>query len=408
MKRVAALFKKAAESHKQRNSVSGFEFCLADRIGYLPIQHWNDVVGEQLFFRPEYLSVVEEIRPSQLCPRYALIYQDQIPVAALVMQIVSLDLETLVQPDGPVKQGIRALAKVCKPRVLVCGNLMSWGNHAISLRAGYLDKIPAHAVAEALYRVRRAEKLSGETDLVVIKDFLAEQAGCEEFRSFSYRPIQTDPEMQLELDPSWTSFEDYLKQLTGKYRKGATQIRSAISQAGCKVESTSDITHRSREIHQLYLQVLNNANFRPIELPEEYFPKLAKALGPDFRCILISDSGGSLIGFLSMLRDGDTAVAYYIGFDRKSAEALPVYLRLLHGAIEQSLEWGVKTISFGRSALEPKARLGAKPVPYCAWARYRLPAVNWLLRGLWSAVPHDESPDRSPFKVPAQTKLADT
>jgi hypothetical protein len=56
----------------------------------------------------------------------------------------------------------------------------------------------------------------------------------------------------------------------------------------------------------------------------------------------------------------------------------------------------------GRTALEPKAALGAKPEPMTVWLRHRLPALNWLLRGMLGAVPHNEAPERNLFKVVAE------
>ncbi len=35
------------------------------------------------------------------------------------------------------------------------------------------------------------------------------------------------------------------------------------------------------------------------------------------------------------------------------------------------------------------------------WPYYRLPALNWLLRGMLGAVPHNEASERNPFKVVA-------
>ena len=102
---------------------------------------------------------------------------------------------------------------------------------------------------------------------------------------------------------------------------------------------------------------------------------------------------------MTCLRDGDTAIAYYIGFDRTAAaEGLPLYLRLLHATIGHAIDWRVKRLSFGRTALEPKAALGAKPEPMSVWMRHRVPAFNWMLRGLLGAVPHAEAPERNPFK----------
>jgi hypothetical protein len=102
---------------------------------------------------------------------------------------------------------------------------------------------------------------------------------------------------------------------------------------------------------------------------------------------------------VTTLRNGPTAIAYYLGFDRKAADqGLPIYLRLLHTTISDAITWRCRTLSLGRTALMPKAGLGAKPEPMHVWMRHRVPALNWLLRGLLGAVTHDEAPERNPFK----------
>jgi len=75
------------------------------------------------------------------------------------------------------------------------------------------------------------------------------------------------------------------------------------------------------------------------------------------------------------------------GFDRQRAsEGLPIYLRLLHATIEHAIAFGCKRLSLGRTALEPKAALGAKPEPMSVWIRHRVPPVNWVLRGVLSGI----------------------
>ena len=111
---------------------------------------------------------------------------------------------------------------------------------------------------------------------------------------------------------------------------------------------------------------------------------------------------GDIVGFVTSVRDGETAIGYYIGFDRAAAaEGLPIYLRLLHATVADAIAWRCTRLSLGRTALEPKAGLGARPEPMAVWVRHRVPALNWVLRGLLGAVPHAEAPERSPFKSTA-------
>ena len=45
--------------------------------------------------------------------------------------------------------------------------------------------------------------------------------------------------------------------------------------------------------------------------------------------------------------------------------------------------------------------MGAKPEPMTFWLRHRVSALNWMFRGLLGVVPHNEPPERSPFKANA-------
>jgi hypothetical protein len=58
----------------------------------------------------------------------------------------------------------------------------------------------------------------------------------------------------------------------------------------------------------------------------------------------------------------------------------------------------VKRISFGRTALEPKTALGAKPEPFGVLVRHRQPVLNKVLKPLLAGIEHEDAPDRNPFK----------
>ena len=64
---------------------------------------------------------------------------------------------------------------------------------------------------------------------------------------------------------------------------------------------------------------------------------------------------------MTTVKDGETAVGYYIGFDRKANADIPIYFRLLQSVIGHAIALGCKRLSLGRTALEPK-RVSA-PVP---------------------------------------------
>ena len=406
----------ARARHRERHRPSGFGFALADSIDYLDAATWDAVsAGQSLFLQRRYLGALERACPDNLAPRYALIFRGRQPVAGVVMQIVTVAGTRLMKPlaAAPGRGGLRSaralLSRTLSPvvrrageavreRVLVCGNLLSWGFHAVAFAR---DEDPVAiwpAVAEAMYRVRRAERLSGQSDFALVKDLsVAERDGAEALRRFGYRPVESDPNMVLEIQPEWRSYDDYLGSLNGKYRNAARKIGKDLAAAGCVLSRLADIGLEARRAHALYLNVVENAPVRPVTLPVAFFPTLAESLGDDFRATLVRRESQP-VGFISVLRDGDTAVAYYIGFERTPGVGNTVYLALLHSVIDDAIEMRCRRVSFGRTALEPKAGLGARPERLWLWARHRNPALNVLIRNLMAAVPHGEAPDRNPFK----------
>lgn len=406
-------------AHKERHTPTGFGFAIADSIHFLDAAQWQQATADaSVLMSAKYLRALESAPPANIRQRYALIYRDNAPVAAVVAQVVDVSGEkvaasTAVLGDparsklakavqsASAKLRAKAVGKV-RVRLLVCGNLLCWGQHGIAIAPGVAAADIYPAVAEALYRIRRAERLAGQTDFVLVKDFTA--VGMDESQRlarFSYKPLETDPDMVLELADGWRSYDDYLASLTPKYRKTVKQIFKDVDAAGCRVESLTDIASEARDLHALYLQVHERAVVRPVTLSPKYLTALASAFGDDFRCSVIR-RGDELLGFVTTLKDGDTAIGYTIGFDTAANAEAPLYFRLLNVVVADAIELGCKRISYGRTALEPKARLGAKPVPLNLWVRHRVPVANVLLQSLLNTVQHDEAPDRNPFKATAQ------
>ena len=397
---------------------SELEFAIADGIDYVNPAHWDAVTATGgFFFERNYLRVLEEAGPENLSPRYALIYRDGEPVAAVYMQLVRIEAarmkkESKEASSSAAKRLIKQLAKPAsdklgervRQRVLVGGNLLSYGQHAVAFAPGVLPETIWPGVTEVLYRVRNAEKLSGQTNFVLIKDLVAPELKASRIlEKFSYRSVETEPNMMLALDAKWKDYETYLASMASKYRSSVrNQILKPIEEAGAKLVVVKDVAAIAPRLQELYLDVHTNASLRPVTLPPEYWAALAGAAGKRLRVIALinKDEDGQeiMLGFIGCLLDGETGVAYHIGFDRELSSGLPVYLRLLHAAIEHLIAMGAKRISLGRTALEPKARLGAKPQTMSVWMRHHQPLINQVTKRLLGFVQHDEAPEANPFK----------
>lgn len=409
LKRAAATLKTLKARHAERSRPSGFAFAIADHIGLLNPDAWDAITrGQQFFMQRPILAAMEANSPDNLSPRYALVCRENKPVAAVAAQLVDISGRRLWHKPEATK----AMARLIKPttdkvigmleeRMLVAGNLMSWGFHGVAFAEGENPQAIWPGIAEVLYRIRRAEKLHGETNLMMVKDISAAEPHASALDLFSYRPMETEPNMVLTLQSSWHSYEDYLSALDAKYRRNSRDQIKKLAAAGCVLERVTDLHAIADQLHALYLNVQSKASVKLVTIPPGYLPALAEAAGDNFRCTVVRRDE-RILGFVTSLRDGDTAIGYYIGFDRDAAaDGVPLYLRLLHTTIADAIDWGCRRLSLGRTALEPKAALGAKPEATEVWLRHRIPALNWIVRGMLDAVPHAEAPERNPFKTGA-------
>src|SRR4029077_4593609 len=102
-----------------------------------------------IFLRREILRVIEDHGPKNIQPRYAMIFRDQEPVAALAVQVVTVTGESLAsekeahparKPTNVLRRALapaaRKASKALRERMLVAGNLLSWGFHGLAFKPG--------------------------------------------------------------------------------------------------------------------------------------------------------------------------------------------------------------------------------------------------------------------------------
>jgi hypothetical protein len=398
IKRAASRIKQAIERHEKRGAPSGLHAALADRVGFLNPEHWDAVTRDGSFFMSRgYRQLLESHSPEGMQQRYALVYRGDKPIVALAAQVLEVSGNQLANlPESRLRK--KALGQFTA-RLLVCGSLVSSGFHGIAFAPDEPPETLWHAVAEALYRIRRADKLHGDIEYVMIKDL---DAGLSEHArslgDFSYRPLATEPEMAMPIRPHWKKFDDYLADLNTSYRGKARKLIKQVAEAGYRVERNVDAAPHDARLNALYREVESRAATRLSALPVGYFGALASLAGPErFRCNVIRNDE-AIAGFITTVKDGSRALGYYVGLDYAVNAKVPLYLRLLQTLVEDAIELGCTELSFGRTAMEPKAALGATARESHVWLRHRVPAVNALLREIVVRIEPDPAPQRRPFK----------
>lgn len=390
--------------HAARRQVSGLHFALADRIDALHPAHWDALAAQTVFLSRDYLRVLEAHAPGNVQPRYVLALDEGRPVAAMLFQRVSVTGDRLRKPSHGSDKSTRLVDKPLaglQQHLLVCGNLLVWGARAVAFAPDVDEAQLWHGVGEAMYRLRRADKLLGESDVVMVKDYAADrELTRESLRLLGYRSVETEPDMVLTLQPGWKTYDDYLASLTSGYRSGAKKLAKDCAAAGITLRTASEgeMLERQDELHGLYEQVHQAQGLRLASLSPGYLPAMAQALGDRFAC-RVAERDGRWLGFVTSVNDGETALGYYIGYDRAANADAPIYLALLQSTVEDAITFGARRLSLGRTALEPKAKMGCKPEPLACAVRHRVSALNWIVSALTRTASHDEPPERSPFKA---------
>ena len=292
-------------------------------------------------------------------------------------------------------------------RMLVCGNLLSTGPHGVAFAEGEDPARLWPVVEEAMYRIRRSSKLFGDSDLVMIKDLMDDQKDAAAvLRRFHFRHFETEPNMILHFKPGWRSFDDYLREMRSEYRIRIRKTIRDLEASGIVLErlGPEQVKAKAPEIHELYLQVHEHQKLRLVTIRPQWIPALAATFGDDFRTVIARPKeGNKLLGFVNVIRDGDSVHGYYMGFDKATAaKGIPLYLGLVYAGIGQGIEMGAEQMSLGRTALAPKAQIGARAQPMYGYLRHRNPALNLAVPSILALLPTpDEPPDRHPFKSAA-------
>src|SRR6056297_1087438 len=204
---------------------SAFQFAIADNIDFLNSNHWDAATAQaSVFLSRRYLQTMEHEFAGEMLRNFGIVYQGGEPVAAVATQsfdVVGNQL-TGTKAGAPIKLAEELKRKslsLLKRRIMLCGNIHSWGPHGVAFAAGQDAARLWPGVADCLYRIRRANRLHGQTDYVIVKDLFSEDhARAVALQPFRYRSLETEPNMVLSIDEAWRSLDDYLGSLTKRYR----------------------------------------------------------------------------------------------------------------------------------------------------------------------------------------------
>ena len=370
-------------------------------IAQLP-KKWDEVAHENAFIQTPYLKVLEESAPTNMQCFYVGIFEKNSLIGVALAQYLDLNkLDSFGERDECIKTFIRNfIFKNFASHALFLGNNMITGQNGYTFN----KEINAITITEILSKCADEitsyfKKQDIKIHIVSFKDFYQESATDLKKSTFSLLyEFNTQPNMIFELQNQWKTNTDYIEALTKKYRDQYKRAHKKFEGIETRELSLDEIILEENRIYELYFHVAKNAPFNTFFLAKNHFSSFKRQCGPKFILVgyyLINE----LVGFHTLLVNGKTLETYFLGYEEQIQKEKMLYLNMLYNMTQFGIENQFKKIIFGRTALEIKSSIGAKPVIMSGFIYH---TNKWINRILPKIFPNLEPSlvwqQRHPFK----------
>jgi predicted N-acyltransferase len=356
---------------------------------------WDIVSSQSLFLQSTYLRVLENSIPANITCQFIGIYQANELIATAMLQ--HLDLGKLAgfgnRDHGALTLLRNFLFKRYSSKLAIIGNNMLTGQHAISFT-------PSANKSEILAGLKTfVTELTPAPHLNIFKDF--ESTDCALFDQVAFQKslrFSSQPNMFIDLRPEWTQEANYVEALTKKYRDQYKRARKKADGIEKRQLTLEEIEQLANEIYTLYRHVADHAPFNTFFITKNHFYSLKKELGDAFRFFAYFEEG-KLIGFNTLIHHDEILETYFLGYNEKIQKEKMLYLNMLYDMVGCSIHNGFKRINFGRTAMEIKSSIGAKPEQLFGWMQHKNKWINRNLGYFFNLLePEAKWIERNPFK----------
>lgn len=369
---------------------------------------WGSITEHDIFLQPNYFEALEKASPDNIQLFYIGVYKENELVGIAIVQRVQLYLKDMFRKTSIscLKTFFQSIvSKILKGNILVVGNLTHTGQHGVF----YKEKNISQAeYLEALFKALNALKIKiKETHkktirVIMMKDFFNEDSIHNHKDIFEYNKLQrvfVQPNMIMSVNPNWLKIEDYISSLNKKYRSRYKRAKKKLGVIRCQELNLESIQNNSKKLHELYLNVSNNAKFNTFILPQNHFYALKLQLKSNFKVFgyYLDDN---LIGFYTLILNGKYLETYFLGYSAAHQYPNQLYLNMLYDMIKFAIDNKFPKIVYARTAMEIKSSVGAKPQDMSVYLKHTNRFMNAVLKQLFKLMnPTQGWQERHPFKV---------
>lgn len=374
-----------------------------DSINLVNQDHWRDIAGNHTFLSPEYLTAVECSLSNDLQHfRYILFYDSEYrPAGIAYIQLLPFRYAENEESDkicGMTNKIRKEVVASLKDNILLCGNAFTTGENGYLFRDDIDLKTASQCLSAALYRLRRSEKVYGNITISLLKDFWPKsEQKLNWMKNFDFRSFQIDVNMVLNIRKEWVTMEDYLSDMTSKFRTKLKGILKRSSKLEVRDLDLDEVAKLEDRFTELYDEVMGQADYSLGRLNGKYFKEVKRFLPNEveIKGFFLADR---LVGFSLAMEDGEDLEANFVGIDYSVNYEHGVYQRMLYEFVATALQRRSDKLRLGRTAELMKSSFGAEPVPMGLLVKHSNVLVNQFLPTILENIEPADYELRMPFK----------
>lgn len=308
--------------------------------------------------RYEQLEAAERSLPD-VGHRYVVVYRNGNPIMIAVFQLYTLTARSfnLHKDRSFVRHILAMFLNLRRARVLIAGNALRTDSTCFCYDHTQVSNKEAYETLATI-----AEQIGEKEDASAIILTGMGKAGTEAAKALSgmgFIMPWEDNVMEMNIDSSWQSFEDYVESLTRKYRSRANKIVAAAASIEVVQMSTEMVRRYRSDIEKLFRNVIEKQEFVLTASGASYIAALKELYDENFEVTGFFD-GKKLVAFSSAFVGNDDYEVFYVGFDNDANNTHQLYFNILFRSLERSVLLRKKILKLGRTSFDAKASLGAR------------------------------------------------
>ncbi|GGD17221.1 GNAT family N-acetyltransferase [Hyunsoonleella pacifica] len=368
-------------------------------------KEWDILTVDDILLQRAYLQALEEASPHNIQCFYIGVFKNETLIGFALIQRVQLYLKDMFRDTkvSCIKTLFKdIISKVLKGNILVVGNLTHTGQHAlyfdfnaISVDMFYAEVFKGVSKIQSIIKSETRKTVR----LILVKDFFTDDVLTDSafFKENKLHKATVQPNMIMDIRKDWCENGDYISCMNKKYRRRYKRAKKKLNSIVCKELDLETIKENSKLLHELYLNVSNNAKFNTFILPENHFYQYKLKLKDNFKVFgyYLKDE---LVGFYTLILNNKQLETYFLGYNSKHQYPNQLYLNMLYDMAKFGIESRFETVVYARTAMEIKSSVGAKPKAMVMYLKHTNTILNSILKQVFRFMnPTKNWEERHPF-----------